>query len=404
MKKSDNISRIELVALHFVKELKAIFSDRGAILILMGAMLIYPLLYSVGYFNETLTDLGIGVVDLDHTELSRKYTQMIDATPELNVTFELQSLKEAKDLFMQNKIKGVVLIENGFQKSVLSGDQANVAVYADASYFLKYRNEYLAVAYTNAYFSGGISVKKYMLEGNSIQQAKISSDPLPVFTHILYNPASSYGSFVMPGIILIIIQQTLLIGIGLMGGSFSESKDSPFLLPISNRTREIIPYLAGKSGAYLAVTIINIAFAVFMVHHWFNYPDKASALDILMLLLPYALAVISLGIGISTLFKHRESAIVFMVFLSPIALFLSGLSWPTSAIPEWLVAISKVLPSTNVIPAYLRLRIMGVGMEGIKHDLLQVYGQAAAYMILVAIYFTFRIFKEKRRSKLNNPE
>ena len=109
------------------------------------------------------------------------------------------------------------VIENGFQKSILSGEQANVAVYADASYFLKYRNEYLAVSYANAYFSGGISVKKYMIEGQTMGQAKISNDPLPVYTHILYNTASGYGSFVMPGIILIIIQQTLLIGIGFNG-------------------------------------------------------------------------------------------------------------------------------------------------------------------------------------------
>lgn len=392
---NDKLGRLEMISIHFKNELKAISKDSGAMLILIGAMFIYPVIYSIGYFNETLTDLKIAVVDLDHSSASRKYTGMIDATPELVVSCKPEDLKQAEALFLKNKINGVVLIPKGFQKDVLSGRQANVAVYADASYFLKYRNEYMAVSYANACFGGGISVKRYMAEGKSFEQAAVAASPLSVQTHVLYNPATGYGSFVMPGLILIIIQQTLLIGIGLLGGSFSESKASPFLLPCNKRKKEILPFLAGKSGAYLLISAVNIALAVVLVHHWFGYPDKANMLDILMLLFPYLLAVIFLGIGLSTLFKHRESALVFMVFLSPIALFLSGLSWPVSAIPDWLVMLSKVMPSTTVVPAYLRLRTMGAGLTEIKHELVTLYWQAGIYAAFSIAYFFLRVYLEK---------
>lgn len=396
--KSNKISSIELISKHFVSELKAVFADRGALLILVGAMLIYPVLYSIVYMNETLTDLEIGVVDLDRTDMSRKYTHMLDATSELVVASSPLSLAEAEQQFLANKIKGVVLIENGFQRRVLSGDQAHVAVYADASYFLKYRNTYMAVSYVNATFSAGISIKKYMFEGASFEQAKVSADPLSAQTHILYNPASGYGNFVMPGIILVILQQTLLIGIGVLGGSFSESKASPFLLPLEKRRAEVLPYLTGKIGAYMLLSFLNVCFGVFCVHHWFNYPDNASFVHVLMLLFPYVLAVVALGVGLSTLFRHRESAIVFMVFLSPIALFLSGLSWPASAIPEALVWVSRLLPSTQVIPAYMRLRTMGVGMSAISHDVLILYLQAGIYVALTLLYFYIHIARDRKKA------
>lgn len=396
--KSNKINSIELISKHFVSELKAVFADRGALLILVGAMLIYPVLYSVVYMNETLTDLEIGVVDLDRTDMSRKYTHMLDATSELVVASSPLSLAEAEQQFLANKIKGVVLIENGFQRRVLSGDQAHVAVYADASYFLKYRSTYMAVSYVNATFSGGISVKKYMFEGASFEQGKVAADPLSAQTHILYNPASGYGNFVMPGIILVIIQQTLLIGIGVLGGSFSESKASPFTLPLAQRRAEVLPYLTGKIGAYMLLSFLNVCFGVFCVHHWFNYPDNASFVHILMLLFPYVLAVVALGVGLSTLFRHRESAIVFMVFLSPIALFLSGLSWPASAIPEVLVWVSRLLPSTQVIPAYMRLRTMGVGMSAISHDVLILYLQAGIYVALTLLYFYIHIARDRKKA------
>ena len=322
----NKINSLELIAIHFKRELKAIFTDRGALLILIGAMLIYPVIYSIAYLNETMTGLPIGIVDLDHSAASRKYAGMIDASGELNVSCKPGDLNRAKELFMANKINGVILIPKGFQKEVLAGRQAHVAVYADASYFLKYKNEFMAATYANAYFSGGIAVMRYVAEGKSFRQAKVCNSPLSIHTHILYNPSSGYGSFIMPGLILIIIQQTLLIGIGVLGGSFSESKASPFILPVQKRRKEVLPFLIGKTGAYLLISLFNIAVAVVLVHNWFNYPDKANMLDVTMLLFPFLLSTIFLGIGLSTLFKHRESAIVFMVFLSPIALFFSGLS------------------------------------------------------------------------------
>ncbi len=395
MKENKN-NRFELVAVHFINELKAIFSDSGALLILVGAMFIYPVLYSVGYFNETLTNLPIGVVDLDHSAASRKYAEMIDASSELNVSCKPESLLSAEQLFMENKINGAVLIPKGFEKEIMAGRTANVSVYADASYFLKYKNEILTVTYANAYFGGGISVLRYMAEGKSIQQAKVSNEPIPSQTHILYNQASSYGSFIMPGMILIIIQQTLLIGIGVLGGSFSESKSSPFLLSAKNRRKEIVPLLMGKTGAYLFISLFNIAFALIIVHHWFNYPDKANLFEVMMLIFPYLLSVIFLGIGLSTLFKHRESAIVFMVFLSPVALFVSGLSWPVSAMPEWIVTLSKIMPGTTVVPAYLRLRTMGVGISAVKTEIVFLYIQAAIYAVIIISVFGFRILWDRK--------
>lgn len=390
---------LELVAIHLRNELREVFTDKGALVILIGAMIIYPIVYSIGYSNEVLTEVSFGVVDLDQSVLSRKYTNMLDATSELHITHKPLSLKEGEDLFMKNKIKGVLLIPKGFEKEVLAGEQAHVSLYADGSYFLKYKGEVLATNTVNTYFNAGIAVKRYMMEGEMQDQALISGSPISPQAHILYNPSSAYGSFVMPGLILIVLQQTLLIGIGILGGSFSASKKSPFILPEEKRRREIIPYLAGKTGAYLLISLFNVAYAVILVHHWFHYPDKSNIIDVFMLLLPFLLATIFLGIALSTLFKHRESSIVFMVFLSPIALFFSGISWPVSAMPDWIVALSKIFPGTTAVPAYLRLRTMGVGIFGIRHDLLQLYLQTGIYALFTIVYFYLRIYTGTLKNK-----
>lgn len=389
------IKYLELTATHFINEFKNVTSDFGAMLILIGAVFIYPIVYSIGYYNETLTEIKFGVIDLDHTELSRKYVRMLDATQELQLSETCNDLNEAENKLLENKISGAILIPKNFQKDIFSGKQTNVALYADAGYFLTYRNEFLCLSTVNSYFGAGVSVVKYLYEGKSFEEAKTAIDPVSAKVHVLYNPSAGYASFIMPSIILVIIQQTLLIGIGLLGGSFSESKKSPFTLPAEIRHREVVPLLIGKTGVYLLVSVINICFAVFMVHHWFNYPDNAGFLQIMMLLFPYLLSSIFLGIGISTIFKHRESAIVFMVFLSPVALFMSGLSWPDSAIPELINTAAKILPSTTVVPAYLKLRTMGVNIIEIRSELVFLYLQAMVYFVLTLFYFRMRIKQGK---------
>lgn len=391
---------LELTFDHFKQELKAILTDQGAILILFIAVVVYPVIYSIVYQKETITDMPIAVVDQDHSASSRKYAQMLDASAEMNIAAHPTDMKAAEDLLMNNKIDGVVFIPEGFQKQIMNGEQANVAIYADAAYFLKYRNQLLAITYSNSYFSAGISVIKYMASGQSYDQALVSNSPIDAQSHILYNPCSGYGSFVMPGIMLVVIQQTLLIGIGLMGGSFSESKKSPFFLDPKRRKHEIIPHLFGKAGAYLLASMFNVAFTLVMVYHWFNYTDNANFLHVMMLIFPFLVAVIFLGIGISTLFIHRESAITFMVFLSPITLFLTGISWPTSAMPEWLITLSKILPGSTLIPAYYRLRNMSVGLKGIKHEMLMLYLQAAIYMTMTIIYYFYRLARSRRKEVL----
>lgn len=402
MKKNNKWNRFDLMAMHFRNELRDIFSDKGALLILIGAMIIYPLVYSVGYSKEVFTELPFAVVDLDQSNASRKYISMLDATYELQITHKINSLKEAEELFQKNVIKGVLLIPDDFEKEIFAGKQTNVALYADGSYFLKYKTEVLAANTVNTYFNAAISIKRYLVEGQSFVQAKVAASPISVQTQILYNPASAYGSFVMPGLILVVLQQTLLIGIGILGGSFSASKRSPFLLPEEKRNTEIFPFLVGKAGAYLLISLFNVAFAVILVHHWFNYPDKSNITDVFMLLFPFLLTTIFLGITLSTLFKHRESAIVFMVFLSPIALFFSGISWPVSAMPAWIVAISKILPGTTAVPAYLRLRTMGVGISEVRHEMIFLYLQAGLYASITLVYFYLRIYTDRNKDRKSN--
>ena len=379
----------------FLHEIKYIFTDAGAILIFMLALIIYPLLYAVAYQNEVVKEIPVSMVDLNHTKTSRNICRLIDATEQIDIVNISSSLKEAEKLFYEGDIKGIILIENNFEKNILSGKSGNIIVYSDASYFLLYKQMYSACVASINQFKSDIEIKRMLTEGIMLKNAIKNQEPLKLNTHYLYNPSGGYGSFVIPAIVLLILQQTLLIGIGMLQGTFNEKKLYKNLLEFSDYTKNGVSLIIGKTMAYLAIYFFNILFVSGVLHKWYNFPENSSLYNTLLIFLPFLTSVSFMGIAIGFLFKERIHSLLFIVFLSPIALFISGLSWPGQSLPQFIKLISYIFPSTSMIPAYIKLRIQGASLYCIKKEYIQMLIQMFIYFILACISYNYTYRSKK---------
>jgi ABC-2 type transport system permease protein len=398
------VKGLEMTGQFYRDEIRNIRRDSGALLILVGALLIYPLAYSIAYKNEVIRELKTTLVDLDHTTTSRQLARMLNETEQISVNHQANSLDEARKAFFEGNADGIIVIPENFEKDILSGKQTNVAVFADGSYFLIYRQIISGSVSAVGTFSAGVEIKRLMLGGKSYEQAVQMRDPLQTDMHFWFNPDSGYGTFVMPGIIIVIIQQTLLIGIGMVGGTAKEEKRDHFMVPVALKRGGVLPVLFGKTLAYLTIYAVNCIFTMVWVHSWFNYPDRGSYLTVLMLTLPFLLAVIFMGISFSVLFKRRESSIMFMVFLSPIVVFLSGISWPATSIPALVYAAAHLFPSILMIPAYLRVRNLGVGLPDVRYEYFGMLLQTAFYFLTAAMTLFFYARRQERKVPVQQPE
>ena len=389
-------SGLDLTWFSFVDELKTILKDKGAMLIFFLAVLAYPMIYSIAYENNVVRDIPITVVDLDNSASSRMMIRMLAATKEVEVAQEAGSLHEARQLFWDGNSKGVILVPEGFEKNLLKGLQTSVSVYCDASYFLIYKETLSATIQAAGTFSAGVEIKRLMAAGSGGEQAMQQRDPMPAKFYNLYNPAGSYGSYVMPGIILIILQQTLLIGIGMIGGAGKERRNNQLVKPGIRVKEGMFSVVFGKGLAYFMIYLPNIAFTLIYLPKWFGFPDKGSFADVCILLVPYLFSVIFLGLMISMLFRRREHSIMTLVFVSPIVLFVSGLSWPETSIPPLLNHLSHIFPSTSMIPAFLRIRSMGVPVTDVKPELLFLLVQMIVYFVMAAVTYRITVIRQER--------
>lgn len=379
------------VGIFYWEEIKLAVTDAGTVLFFLIAMFIYSLLYALGYEKETVRDLPVAVVDLDHSSTSRQFSRMADATEQFRVSCKPGSLKEAESLFFDGQVYGVLLIPENFEKDIFNGQRTSITAYCDASYFMLYKQVYAGAVYSTGTFGAGVEIKRLMAEGKSLAQAMDMQEPVKTNVYNLYNPSGGYGSFVMPGMIMIIMQQLLLVGIGMLGGTIREKKKflqmNSSVIQRHGSTRLVF----AKASAYVTMFLFTSLFSLGILHRWFKFPDNGSFWPILSMLIPYLYAVSFLGLTISMLFKERVQSIMFMVFISPIVVFLSGISWPISSLPPVLHYVSHIFPCVYMIPAYIRLRVCGAGLESVHFEWGMLLIQMFIYYILACYSYRLAI-------------
>ncbi len=381
---------ILLITLRYTKEeLLTIIKDPAILLVFIIANVLYPIIYSIAYKGEQIKDVSVALVDDDNTYAGRKFASMLDATEGIKIKYKPSSMEDATDLFYKNEVHGVIVLPKGFEKDILSGKQSTISIYSDASYFLIYRQVYSSAMFAYMDYIEQIQLKNSMLKGNNYKKAKDFLKPVNFKTVDLYNPNASYGAFVMPPLLLVILQQTLLIGIGILGGTRKEILRYQCMQTVQSRRGGRLSFILGKALAYFITFMIMGAFILVWIHNWFAYPDKANFLEVLALYVPYIIANIFLGMTISVFFKRRENALLFMVFLSVPILFFSGATWPVEAIPAILHQISYIFPSSLMIPAYLRVRTMGAELHHVSFELYGMMIQIAVYFVLAYLAFGY---------------
>lgn len=152
-------------------EYGSIFTDAGVILVLVLALLIYSTLYSLAYGTQVLRNVPIGVIDMSNTSTSRQLINTFNAGPNVYVAYEPGDMDEAKHLFYDREIYGVVYIPSDYEEKLLGGQQAVVSLYVDASYFLMYRQAFQELVSGIGTTGAMVEFQRLIAKGANIPQA-----------------------------------------------------------------------------------------------------------------------------------------------------------------------------------------------------------------------------------------
>lgn len=414
MRKETSLRNIILQGMNSVfyicqKELKAVFKDQGVLIFFLLVPLAYPLLYAFIYTGEVVREVPAAVVDMNKSTLSREFIRKVDATPDVKIQSHCADMEEAKLLLKESKVYGVIYIPESFSSDINKGIQTQVTLYCDMSGMLYYKAILTASTEVSLKMNKAIKVKR---AGNTTdRQDEISATPITYEAVNLFNPQAGYASFLLPAVLILIIQQTLLLGVGLSAGTARENNRFRDLVPLSRQYQGTLRIVLGKSSAYFIIYAIVSAYILCVVPKIFSLVQIAQAGTLAAFILPYVLSCIFFAMTCSIFIHHREACMMIYVFTSVPLLFISGVSWPGSAIPEFWRVISWLFPSTFGINGYIAINSMGATLDQVLPEFRALWIQTGVYFLTTCIVYRRQIMlsrshamerlKEFRRKKKN---
>ena len=382
--------------LFFKNELAGIFSDSTIIVLFFVGTLVYPLLYSWIYNNEMLRDMPIAVLDLNRNASSRNFIRQLDATPELSVAAYCSDMAEARQHLETREVHGIVLVPADFGNHIALGRQTTVSVYADMSSFLYYKNLLSAVNFVTLDMNSDIQIKRLMSNGYNYEQALTAANPVPSTFTPLYNSGGGYAGFLIPAVLMLVIHQTLLMGICILAAINCEKKRSHLFAPMNGYSRGIVRIVGGKALAYFLIYLPLIFYVLILVPRMFGLPHIGNPLNVYLFLIPFLFATIFFAMTLSFCFREREYPMLLLLFLSIPLLFLSGVIWPLENMPFYWRWLAYLIPSTHGVQGFIKINSMGA-------DLSQVRTEFTALCLQIIVYITTTCLIQRRIKTFGSP-
>lgn len=365
------------------REIGMISHDRNLISILLIAPLFYALFYGSIYINKTETDVPVTIVDMDHSSTSKKIIRMIDAHQLVSVRTVTGDLTFAKEEIFKGESQAILFIPDRFEAELKSGRGSDLKLYLNTTRFLNSNDINKAVNEVIGTVGIGIRLKFYESQGYSFDQAKELVEPLRLDMRPMFNFTESYGDFLIPAIFILILHQTLLIGLSESIAKEREQNSLHNLFAVSGNSE--LRALIGKSLFYIILfsAYSLLFFGLFFYIFKINLHGNIFALAAATLMMIFS--VITLSIFISSFFKRKIFATQFLTLSSYPVFLLSGYSWPMQAMPVFLKYMAALIPFTPYSNIMIRITQMGAGWSNIIPSLVHLFVLGIVY--LAAAYF-----------------
>lgn len=343
------------------------FTDLGVLIFFVLLPLGYPVIYTLIYNPELVTDIPVVAVDNSRTAESRELIRAIDATQGIHIIGCAANLNEAREAWNEKDCYAIVEVPSDYAAQLGRGGQATVSWYQDMSLLLRYRQSLFALTGVQMDEVEHITAERISSAGG-ILSTVVSGLPVNSQANILGDPTQGFASFIMPGVVVLILQQSMLLGITMLAGtSRDRRRRSPLGIdPESVRGVGAAATVLGKSLCYMMIYMPMAYFDLSIIPQIFSLPHVGEFWQYMPFIFVMLLATTFLGQTIQVFVRERETSFLVVVFTSVIVLFLSGLTWPRYAFNSFWLMVSNLVPATWGMEGFIRIngnaaRIWDVG-------------------------------------------
>lgn len=377
-------------------EMKNIIKDEGVLIFFIIVPLFYPLVYAWLYNNETVHEVPVAIVDHSHSQFSREFIREYNASPNIHVAAYCNSLEEAKTLIGTQEAHGILYFPSDFAHQLNKGEQTHISIFCDMSIMLFYKAIFQTASEVSLEMNA--QFQKRNAANITVRDEEINTQPLNYEEVPIFNPSGGYAGAIIPGVLILILHQTLLLGIGMAAGTARENNRYRDLVPISRHYNGMFRIVLGKSLCYFMIYAVTGTYVTLCIPKIFHLVQLIHMRDLIGLMVPFLLATIFFGMMISCIIRYRENVMLIIVFTSVPLLFLSGISWPQTNIPGPWQAIAYIFPSTFGVRGFVRLNTMGATLNDIQFEYQALWIQTTVYFFITCAVYRYQLMHARRHA------
>lgn len=382
----------------FKREFYSVFRDHAVLTFFVALTLAYPVVYTFIYSNEVAREVPVAVVDHSKSSASREFIRNWDATASVDVIAHCEDMEAAKHLMYKKDIYGILEIPEDFSRRIALGEQAHVSLFCDMGALLNYKA--LLTAGTDVALQMSKDIQIRGMEYATKITEEIKASPVKIQDVKLFNPQGGFTSFLIPAVLILVIQQSLLLGVGTIAGTERDRRRKGSQLPAGCHFCRPTRVVLGKTFAYLPIYFVMAYWVFFIVPRLFGMTQVGERGEIMLFLFPFLLACVFFAIAMSFLSREREMPFLIFVFTSVPLMFISGISWPKSAIPEYWVWFGKLFPSSFGIDGFVKINNTGATLSEVLPEFWGLWILAAFYFVMACLLYKIEYRKLKYKKDL----
>jgi len=380
MKRMLNIAHYEVVQ---------IFKDRILILIVFFVPLLYASLLGMIYASSILQQVPLGIVDLDNSLESHNVVTAFENTNSFQVIPGISTYTDLEQGMRNGTVRAGLVIPEDYAQKLSQHQLTQILTVYDGSnliygfntrrYFQQVLNTF-SVDQTAAYL-GGL--------GLSRPEITNLMDTVSVNMQVWYNPTYSYATFIFPGLLILILHQIGLLGIGL---TVTREKNRHSWLQYLCAAVPPWQIFIGKALPYFIVNFFNYSLLLWVAAQFVNVKVEGSLALLLLLGLLLNICITSLGFIISLYSSNSLQVVRYLMLLSLPLFFMAGYTWPGTHMPPLLYGLSRLLPYTWMAEGFRWATVKDLGFNYLGITIIVLSSMAA-----VTSFFALTFSKRRNR-------
>lgn len=364
----------------FNQVIKRITKNKIKLLIL----LVMPLMFIMLFALQSRVSLNLGLVDQDHSTLSKKLTE--DLQGMYRVKVHLLDEKEVTDKAVTFQTDYSLIIKPGFEDKILSGESPEVEEF----YVTEKEKLYFARNTINTF----INDMKIMASGSGFDQAKfeVALKEYDKNKLSVTNEDQTAKEVDQSRLALGFLVQFMIYFSSIIAGIILEDKSSGVFHRVFYAPVSVARYLFENLAAFIIIGTAQVVSVLALVKGPFGLDLGTHPINMVLLFMVFSVVCVTFGLLLASLFKKPLYAYTLVFFLATPLVMLGGCYWNIELMPETMIKIGQLLPTFWVMNGVDKLLYQGVSFMGILNEILIL-------LLFAAIFLAGGLFKRIDVSK-----